>query len=113
VLLSVAMSALATLPDGADPASLWAALVPEVPETRLWAELDRLGVSERLMLARDGERCVDFQSAGQGAVYLSDLVGGTVEHVWSGSIDDAIARVARLPRNAGVDAFWSAFPDAD
>jgi hypothetical protein len=129
--LPATLQVLASLPDDAGPASLWAALAPDAPALRLWAELDRLGVSERLMRSRGGSRCVDLQSAGQGAVYLTDLagaaestevdlgrgrvaqVGGTVEHVWNGSVNDALARLAPLPSEAGIDAFWAAFPDAE
>ena len=129
--LPAALEALRGLPNGAGPAKLWAALAPDQPLIRLWAELYRLGVSERLMLSGGDGRCVDLQSAGEEDVHLTDLVGavdsteldvggglvaqvgGTVEQVWTGAVTDALARIATLPDNAGTDAFWSAFPDTE
>jgi hypothetical protein len=125
-----ALDVLRSLPDNAGPAQLWFAFYPTVPECRLWKELDRVGVSQRLMLqSPDGNRCVGFDYRDDQLLYLTDKVGrptefdaghgrvaildGTVEQVWSGTFDDALNRIGALPDNVGAAAFWERFPDVE
>jgi hypothetical protein len=129
--IPTALGVLQELPDGAGAATLWAGFHPDLPEVKLWAGLDRVGVGEYKVAQGVGTDCVDLQVLGDGGVYLSELlganeveevdlggrytavVGGTVGRVWLGKVEDAVARVSAFPSNARTQPFWAAFPDTE
>ena len=111
--LPTALGVLQGLPDGTGAATLWAGFHPDLPEVKLWAGLDRVGVSEYKVAQGVGTDCVDLQVLVDLGGRYTAVVGGTVGRVWLGKVEDAVARVSALPSNAGTQSFWVAFPDTE